>query len=126
MSRARDDAAQACVALGFIGEGDDPQPMLDMLDLIFDPVYEDREYDPHDYNTVERAMKIATISLEKRVFKSPGHSVFLMRALVGLDSYIQQFGTVANFHRLFLECIEDAERRTAARPSRRSAQARER
>jgi predicted unusual protein kinase regulating ubiquinone biosynthesis (AarF/ABC1/UbiB family) len=120
LERRRDDAARASVALGFIDHGDDPQPMLDMLDLIFDPVYADREYDPRDYNTVERAMRIATISLEKRVFKSPGHSVFLMRALVGLDSYIQQFGTVANFHRLFLACIDEAERRTA-RSVRRAA-----
>ncbi len=38
---------------------------------------------------------------------------------MGLDSYIQQFGTVANFHRLFLECISEAERRTAgASPAR--------
>jgi len=112
LDRDRDGAARACVALGFIGAGDDPGPMLAMLDLVFEPVYEDRDYDPGDYDTVDRAMKIATISLEKRVFKSPGHSVFLMRALVGLDSYIQQFGTVANFHRLFLECIADAERKT--------------
>ena len=113
IGRKRDDAARACVALGYIDAGDDPQPMLDMLDQIFDPVYEDRVYDPHDYNTMDRAMKVATISLENRVFKSPGHGVFLMRALMGLDSYIQQFGTVANFHRLFLECISEAEQRTA-------------
>lgn len=112
LDRDRAGAACASVALGFIGEGDDPEPMLAMLDLIFDPVYEDRDYDPSEYDTVDRAMRIATISLEKRVFKSPGHSVFLMRALVGLDSYVQQFGTVANFHRLFLECIADAERKT--------------
>jgi predicted unusual protein kinase regulating ubiquinone biosynthesis (AarF/ABC1/UbiB family) len=112
IDRDRPGAARACVALGFIGEGDDPEPMLDMLDLVFDPIYEDRDYDPRDYDTVDRAMRIAAISLEKRVFKSPGHSVFLMRALVGLDSYIQQFGTVANFHRLFRESIEQAEHRT--------------
>lgn len=112
LERDRKGAAHACIALGFIAEGDDPEPMLDMLDLVFDPVYEDRDYDPAEYDTVDRAMKIAAISLEKRVFKSPGHSVFLMRALVGLDSYIQQFGTRANFHRLFRDCIVAAERRT--------------
>ena len=119
IDRKRDDAARACVALGYLDAGDDPRPMLDMLDQIFDPVYEDRVYDPHDYNTMDRAMKVATISLEKRVFKSPGHGVFLMRALIGLDSYIQQFGTVANFPRLFLACISDAERRTSGRAAAR-------
>lgn len=118
VERNRPGIAAACLELRFIGRGDDPAPLIEMLDLIFDPVYEDREYDPREYNTVERAMQIATISLEKRVFKSPGHSIFLMRALVGLDSYVQQFGTIANFHRLFLECIEDAEERTSgAKPA---------
>ena len=35
------------------------------------------------------------------MFKSPGHRVFLVRALVGLESYVQQLGTVTNWHRLF-------------------------
>jgi predicted unusual protein kinase regulating ubiquinone biosynthesis (AarF/ABC1/UbiB family) len=120
----RDDAAAACVTLGFIDPGDDPQPMLAMLDQIFEPVYADRIYDPREYNTMDRAMKIAAISLEKRVFKSPGHSVFLMRALVGLDSYIQQFGTVVNFHRLFRACIDQAEQRTRGASPGRAAGAR--
>jgi predicted unusual protein kinase regulating ubiquinone biosynthesis (AarF/ABC1/UbiB family) len=123
IDRRMDHAAAACVALGFIDAGDDPQPMLDMLDLIFEPIYEDRDYDPRDYNSVDRAMRVATISIEKRVFKSPGHSVFLMRALVGLDSYIQQFGTIANFHQMFLECVAGAEERskTGAPPTPTSA-----
>ncbi|HEY8517366.1 MAG TPA: AarF/ABC1/UbiB kinase family protein [Candidatus Binatia bacterium] len=118
LDRDRATAADACVELGFIDRTDDPTPMLEMLDLIFEPIYEDREYDPREYQSVERAMKVAQISLENRVFKSPGHSVFLLRALVGLDSYIQQFGTIANFHRLFLACVEQAEARTAARTAR--------
>mgnify|MGYP000010219933 CR=1 FL=1 len=122
VGRDRVGATTACIALGFIDAGDDPKPMLEMLDLVFDPIYADRDYDPSNYNSVERAMQIATISLEKRVFKSPGHSVFLMRALLGLDSYIQQFGTVANFHRLFLACVTEAEQRTA-KPARLAAHA---
>ena len=124
VDRDLEHAAAACVALGFIDAGDDPKPMLAMLDLIFEPIYEDRDYDPRNYNSVERAMRVATISLEKRVFKSPGHSVFLMRALVGLDSYIQQFGTVANFHRLFLACVAEAEQRTGPDARRAAARAR--
>jgi predicted unusual protein kinase regulating ubiquinone biosynthesis (AarF/ABC1/UbiB family) len=121
IGRDRAGSARACVALGFIGEGDDPDPMLEMLDLIFEPIYDDRDYDPRQYDTMDRAMRVATISLEKRVFKSPGHSVFLVRALVGLDSYIQQFGTVANFHRLFLACVDEAERRTGRGGASRAA-----
>ena len=124
VDRDRARATDACIALGFIDAGDDPAPMLEMLDLIFDPIYTDHDYDPREYNSVDRAMRVATISLEKRVFKSPGHSVFLMRALLGLDSYIQQFGTVANFHRLFLACVTEAERRTAHGPGRAARGAR--
>lgn len=110
---------EALLTLGFIGPGDDPEPMIRMLDIFFEPAYRDRVYDPREYNSMDRAMAAAAIKLEHRVFRSPGHVVFLSRALVGLDSYLQQFGTVANYHRLFAECIAQAERR--ARPPRRAA-----
>jgi predicted unusual protein kinase regulating ubiquinone biosynthesis (AarF/ABC1/UbiB family) len=115
LDRDRDDAADALVILGFIGAGDDPEPMIQMLDIIFEPAYEDRRYDPRAYDSVERAMSAAAIKLEHRVFRSPGHAVFLMRALVGLDSYLQQFGTVTNYHRLFEECVSEGERRSRRR-----------
>lgn len=112
-------AGEALVTLGFVGAAEDPAPMIQMLDVIFEPAYRDEPYDPRDYNSVERALSAAAIKLEHRVFRSPGHAVFLMRALVGLDSYLQQFGTVANYHRLFAECIEQGEQRSRQR--RRSA-----
>ncbi|MBI3766917.1 MAG: AarF/ABC1/UbiB kinase family protein [Deltaproteobacteria bacterium] len=106
-----DDAAimsDAFVRLGFLDRDDDPEPMIRIMRMIFEPVLEDRLYDPRDYRSVDRAMAVASIGLEHRIFKSPGHRVFLMRALVGLESYVQQFGTVANWHRLFRECVERA------------------
>jgi predicted unusual protein kinase regulating ubiquinone biosynthesis (AarF/ABC1/UbiB family) len=115
LDRDRDDTAEALVVLGFIGPRDDPDPMIRMLDIIFEPAYEDALYDPRAYDSVERAMSAASIKLEHRVFRSPGHSVFLMRALVGLDSYLQQFGTVANYHRLFEECVAAGERQPRRR-----------
>jgi predicted unusual protein kinase regulating ubiquinone biosynthesis (AarF/ABC1/UbiB family) len=114
----RDDgaAAHACVDLGFIDAADDPAPMLEMLRLIFGPaIDEDRDYDPRDYNSIDRAMRAAAIALEHRVFRSPGHRVFLLRALIGLDSYLQQLGTVTNYKRLFEECVANAEGRVVAR-----------
>ena len=79
----------------------------------------DADYDPRSYDSMERAMEIAQIGFEHRLFKAPGHRVFLMRALVGLDSYVQQLGTVTNWHRLFRECVERAEARRSPRRSRR-------
>jgi hypothetical protein len=93
--------------------------MIQMLEIFFEPAFQDRRYDPREYNSVDRAMSAAAIKLEHRVFRSPGHAVFLSRALVGLDAYLQQFGTVANYHRLFAACIADAEQRSHR--SRRAA-----
>ena len=114
MDQDKDAAGRALIDLGFIDEGHDPAPMVQVLDVIFEPAYADRPYDPQEYNSIERAMNAAAIKLENRVFNSPGHSLFLGRALVGLDSYMQQFGSVVNYHQLFEECIREAEERDAA------------
>ena len=115
---AEDEAGMsACfVRLGFLDAGDDPAPMIRIMRIVFEPALVDRDYDPKQYQSVERGMEVAQIALEHRVFKSPGHRVFLMRALVGLESYLQQLGTVANWRRLFGECVERARR--ARRPGR--------
>lgn len=102
--------AECCITLGFINKGDDPQPMVDIMQLIFEPVLTDRRYDPRDYDSLERGMKIATIGFENRLFNAPGHNVFLTRALIGLDSYLKQLGTVANWHRVYKECVERVRR----------------
>jgi predicted unusual protein kinase regulating ubiquinone biosynthesis (AarF/ABC1/UbiB family) len=102
-----DDAVADClVRLGFMNADDDPKPLLRIMRIIFGPVLVDEEYDPRDYDSMERAMKITQIGFEHRIFKAPGHRVFLGRALIGLDSYLKQLGTVTNYHRLFRECVE--------------------
>jgi predicted unusual protein kinase regulating ubiquinone biosynthesis (AarF/ABC1/UbiB family) len=105
------------VRLGFLDAGDDPAPMIRVMRIVFEPVLTDGDYDPRQYRSVDRAMEVAAIGLEHRMFKSPGHRVFLLRALVGLESYVQQLGTVTNWHRLFRECVDRAGR---ARPVRRA------
>jgi predicted unusual protein kinase regulating ubiquinone biosynthesis (AarF/ABC1/UbiB family) len=111
-----DDAAvmsEAFVRLGFLDRDDDPEPMIRIMRIVFEPLLEDRDYDPRNYRSMDRAMEIAAIGFEHRIFKTPGHRVFLVRALLGLESYVQQFGTIANWHRLFRECLD------RARPQRR-------
>ena len=105
---ARDEAviAECLVRLGFMDRGDNPEPLVRIMYLIFGPVLEDRRYNPRDFNAVETAMQVATIGLENRLFKAPGHRVFLARALVGLDAYVKQFGTVTNWHRELKHAIE--------------------
>ncbi len=104
----RDNAAmaQCLLQLGFINKGDDPEPMFRILDVIFEPVLKDRPFDPRKYDSIEKGMQVATIGIENRLFNTPGHRVFLVRALIGLDAYLKQLGTVANWHRIFTECVE--------------------
>ena len=108
IDRDEGETARALVDLGFINPDDDPAPLIRIMNIIFEPVLEDREYNPRDYDVIERGMQIATIGLQHRIFKVPGHRVFLERALVGLDAYLKQLGTVTNWHRLYRESLEAA------------------
>ena len=106
------------VALGYLDPEDDPAPMERIMRIIFEPVRRDAPYDPRDYHPIDRAMEIASIGLEHRIFKTPGHRLFLVRALIGLESYVQQLGTITNWHRLFRECVEGAVAATRRRRGR--------
>jgi predicted unusual protein kinase regulating ubiquinone biosynthesis (AarF/ABC1/UbiB family) len=105
---ARDEAkmADCFVQLGFLDKGDDPKAMVRIMHIIFEPVLVDRPYDPRRYNSVEKGLEIASIGLEARLFKTPGHRVFLVRALMGLDAYLKQLGTVVNWCREFKACVD--------------------
>ncbi len=105
---ARDEATMAdCfVRLGFLDPGEQPKALVRIMYVIFEPVLQDRRYDPRNFNSVEKGMEIAAIGFENRLFKAPGHRVFLARALMGLDAYLKQFGTVTNWHREFKRCVE--------------------
>jgi predicted unusual protein kinase regulating ubiquinone biosynthesis (AarF/ABC1/UbiB family) len=102
----RDTMARCFVELDYLDPQDNPEPMCRIMRIIFEPVLKDCPYHPQRYNSVERAMQIATIALENRIFKDPGHRVFLMRALMGLDAYLKQLGTETNWHREFKRCVE--------------------
>jgi hypothetical protein len=98
--------ADCFIRLDFLDPDDDPEPMFRIVRIVFEPVLLDRRYDPRRYNSMERGMQIAAIALEHRIFKDPGHRVFLVRALMGLDAYLKQFGAVTNWHREFKRCVE--------------------
>lgn len=104
----RDEATMAdCfVRLGFLDPGASPEPLVRIMNVMLDPVLHDEIFDPRDFHSVEKGMEIATIGLESRLFKAPGHRVFLARALMGLDSYLKQLGTVTNWHREFKRCVD--------------------
>ena len=101
--------ADCYVRLDYLDATDDPAPMHEIMHIVFEPILDDCSYDPRDYDSLNKAMEIAAIGLEHRLFKMPGHRVFLERALLGLDAYLKQLGTVANWHRLFEECVRAVE-----------------
>jgi predicted unusual protein kinase regulating ubiquinone biosynthesis (AarF/ABC1/UbiB family) len=107
---AHDDReiASACVALGFIDAGDDPSPFVSIVHIICEPLEHDAPFDPRDYDLVARAGQVTQVAMAHRLFRPPGHQVFLLRALVGMDAYMKAFGTVENWHRLFQAVLEGA------------------
>jgi len=105
--------AQSYLKLGYLNPGDDPRPMHRIVDIVFAPLRVDGDYDPRSYDAVERGMQVANIALEHRIFNSPNHRVFLLRALMGLDAYLKQLGAVRNWRQEFQRCV-DAVREGAA------------
>ena len=105
---ARDDAAAGTAAadLGFIQHGDDPAPFLELLRVVCEPILVDRPYDPRDYDVMERGLRASQITLSHGLYRAPGHQVFLLRALLGLDGCLRTFGTVRNWHRLFRDIVD--------------------
>jgi predicted unusual protein kinase regulating ubiquinone biosynthesis (AarF/ABC1/UbiB family) len=113
---ASDDAeiGHAGVALGFLAADDDPAPFVRIMHIVCEPLERDAPFDPRSYDLVERGGEVTQVALTHRLFRAPGHQVFLMRALVGLDAYLKAFGTTRNWHRLFGAIVGAAE----ARPRR--------
>ena len=106
LDRDEETMARCFLQLGYLNPGDDPAPLVRIMYLVFEPVLEDREYDPRDFHSVDKAREVTNISVQNRIFKVPGHRLFLVRALLGLESYVQQFSTVTNWHRTFRNCVE--------------------
>ena len=109
---ARDEKTMArCFGvLGYLDPGADPTPLVKIMYMIFEPVLEDRNYDPHDFDSAKKTLEITTIGIENRIFNAPGHRLFLVRALWGLDSYTHQFRTITNWHRIFRECVDNVKK----------------
>ena len=114
---AGDDAeiGAACVALGLVRAGDDPAPLVRVMHVICEPLERDAPFDPRAYDLLQRGAEVTQMAVEHRLFRTPGHQVFLLRALVGLDAYLKALGTVRNWHRLFREVTAAATSATSRR-----------
>jgi predicted unusual protein kinase regulating ubiquinone biosynthesis (AarF/ABC1/UbiB family) len=117
---AHDDAGigAACVALGFVDPRDDPLPLVRVVHIICEPLERDERFDPRTYDVMERAGQVTQLALTHRLFRTPGHQVFLFRALLGMDGYLKALGTVRNWHRLFRAIVEAVPSPAPARSGR--------
>ena len=95
--------------LGWLDRGQNPAPMVKIIRILFAPMMVDRDFDPADYDTVGNATKVGEIAFENKLYKNPAHSVFLLRALIGLEGIIRHLGVTTNYRRIFKRCVEQAE-----------------
>jgi predicted unusual protein kinase regulating ubiquinone biosynthesis (AarF/ABC1/UbiB family) len=107
---AHDDGeiGAACRDLGFLGPKDDPAPLVRIVHIVSEPLERDAPFDPQDYDLMERAAQVTQVAFAHRVFRAPGHQVFMFRALLGGDAYLKALGTVRNWHRIFRATVEAA------------------
>jgi hypothetical protein len=108
LENSRPEMIAACRALDYLGPDDPPEAMIEILQTLLEPLLEDREYDFARYRSLDKAMRVAAVAIEKGLYRTPGHRVFLVRALVGLETYVKQLGTVANWRRIFAEEVDAA------------------
>lgn len=96
--------------LGWIERGQNPAPMVEIIHVLFEPMMVEREFDPAEYDSVAKATRVGEIAFEHRLYNSPAHSVFLLRALIGLEGIMRRLAVKANYREIFRECVESAER----------------
>jgi predicted unusual protein kinase regulating ubiquinone biosynthesis (AarF/ABC1/UbiB family) len=98
--------AAGMLKLGYLDREQDPAPMVNVIHILFEPMMTDRDFDPLAYDAVAKASKVGEIALGNRLYKSPAHSVFLIRALIGLEGITRGLAVKTNYHRIFKRCIE--------------------
>ncbi|MGH7865449.1 MAG: AarF/UbiB family protein, partial [Candidatus Binataceae bacterium] len=108
---ARDDKliARGMRGLGFLSAEQDARPMVKIIHILFEPMFADRQYDPAEYDTVAKASAVGEIALGHKLYSSPAHAVFLLRALVGLEGIVSRLAVKDNYRAIFRECVERAD-----------------
>jgi predicted unusual protein kinase regulating ubiquinone biosynthesis (AarF/ABC1/UbiB family) len=112
--------AAALFKLGYLDRGQDPAPMVKVIYMLFEPVIIDRVYHPDEYDAVAKAAEVSEMAFEHKLYKSPRHSIFLLRALIGLDSIMKGLAVKTNYCTLFRQCIKDAARANRSRGDSRA------
>ncbi len=96
--------------LGWVDRSRNPKPIIEIIHILFEPMMTDRDFDPCEYDAVGKATRVGEIAFENRLYNSPAHGVFLLRALIGLEGIIRRLAVKTNYREIFRECVERAER----------------
>src|SRR6266436_1848823 len=96
--------------LGYLDSKQDAAPMVKVIYILFEPVITDRSYHPEEYDAVAKATTVGEMAFEHKLYKSPRHSIFLLRALIGLDGIMKSLAVKMNYCALFRECVAHAAR----------------
>jgi predicted unusual protein kinase regulating ubiquinone biosynthesis (AarF/ABC1/UbiB family) len=102
--------AAALLKLGYLDRDQDPKALVKVVYLLFEPVISDRVYHPAEYDAIGKAAQVSEMAFEHKLYKSPRHSIFLLRALIGLDGIMKGLAVPTNYCTLFRECVDDAAR----------------
>jgi len=111
----RDDhsLAAALLKLGYLDQAQDPAPMVEIIYILFEPAITDRMYHPDEYDVVGKAAIVGELAFQHKLYKSPAHSLFLLRALIGLDGIMKGLGVRMSYCALFRECVRAAAKANA-------------
>jgi predicted unusual protein kinase regulating ubiquinone biosynthesis (AarF/ABC1/UbiB family) len=107
--------AAALLKLGYIDREQDPAPMVQIIYILFEPVITDRMYHPDEFDAVGKAAMVGELAFEHKLYKSPRHSIFLLRALIGLDGIMKGLGVKMNYCALFRDCVRSASQASNSR-----------
>jgi predicted unusual protein kinase regulating ubiquinone biosynthesis (AarF/ABC1/UbiB family) len=105
--------AAALAKLGYLDRGQDPAALIKVIYILFEPVITDRPYHPDEYDAVGKAATVGEMAFEHKLYKSPRHSILLLRALIGLDGIMKGLGAKLNYCSMFRECIKQAAKAAA-------------
>ena len=100
--------AAGLIKLGYMDRAQDPAPMVKVIHILFEPMYTVGEFDPSSYDTVKKAQQVGELALENKLYKSPDHSVFLLRALVGMEGIITRLAVKDDYRSIFERCVNRA------------------
>ncbi|MGH7906610.1 MAG: ABC1 kinase family protein, partial [Candidatus Binataceae bacterium] len=107
----RDDRmiGNAMVKLGYLDRDQDPKPMVRVVYTLFEQLLIDHSYDPNEYDSMAKVAEVGEMALKYKLYKSPPHSVLMMRALIGLDGIVKGLAIPENYRTLFRESVERAD-----------------